>query len=259
MNYFTDFEFDLPSALLEQLVNLFEKMGTGTLNEEEVAGHIPDEQGVYQLFLDNRLVYIGKTDADAGLQNRLRRHARKILARRHLDPTLVTFKAIRIYVFATLDLEELLIKKYKDNGTNPAWQHSGFGSNDPGRNRDTTILKDDHFDKLYPIDLETPIMIDPSPLDGPSVADVLSQMKNQLPFNIRFQNAGGRSRAPHKELTTHLLDIRPGSHTTRQLLEKIASAMGISWQVTALPGHVILYKESKEYPEGEIIRPTWPI
>ena len=33
------------------------------------------------------------------------------------------------------------------------WNHSGFGSNDPGQQRDTTTYKQDHFDTQHPIRL----------------------------------------------------------------------------------------------------------
>src|SRR5690606_35236653 len=98
MSHFKDFEFDLPSALLERLVLLFSEMTPGALNDETVEG-VPEAQGVYQLFFQDELVYVGKTDADAGLKRRLLRHARKIRARSNLTPESVTFKAVRVYVF----------------------------------------------------------------------------------------------------------------------------------------------------------------
>ncbi|MDG4280083.1 GIY-YIG nuclease family protein [Pseudomonas aeruginosa] len=88
MEYFKDLEFDLPSALLAQLVDLFEHMTPGPLDEEAVLG-VPEAQGVYQLFFNGELVYVGKTDADAGLRQRLLRHAKKIRSRRNLHQSQV--------------------------------------------------------------------------------------------------------------------------------------------------------------------------
>lgn len=78
---YKEFEFDLPEALLARLVEVFGELRAAPLAETGVA-KIPDEQGVYQLFLEagesRDLVYIGKTDAKAGLRRRLARHARKV-------------------------------------------------------------------------------------------------------------------------------------------------------------------------------------
>ena len=64
---------------------------------------IPEEQGIYELFLDDgsgpRLVYVGKTDAEAGLLSRLTRHSKKIQHRIGLTPASVLFKAVRVFVF----------------------------------------------------------------------------------------------------------------------------------------------------------------
>ncbi|WP_124675875.1 GIY-YIG nuclease family protein [Burkholderia cenocepacia] len=76
MKYFKDLEFDLPSALLNQITTLFNEMVPGPLTSTALA-RIPEEQGVYQLFFKNKLVYVGKTDADAGLKVRLLRHSKK--------------------------------------------------------------------------------------------------------------------------------------------------------------------------------------
>ncbi|BBO24372.1 MAG: hypothetical protein AMXMBFR19_09330 [Chthonomonadaceae bacterium] len=56
---FVSFEFDLPGALLEQLVKVLDRMGDGLLSADQLS-LIPDAQGVYQLFLDGELVYIGR-------------------------------------------------------------------------------------------------------------------------------------------------------------------------------------------------------
>lgn len=250
MNHFEDFEFDLPAALLERLVSLFAAMTPGALNEETVQS-VPEAQGVYQLFFNDELVYVGKTDADAGLKRRLLRHARKIRARRNLAPEAVTFKAVRVYVFTAMDLEDLLIKHYRGHHLPLAWNLSGFGSNDPGRNRDRSRLKADHFDSLYPIDLELPIThrFESFPI---TVADLLKFMKEELAYTIRYANAGG-TRRPHPDLEASSITLAEATSTVRELLHRAKRALGTDWQITALPGYVIVYKEHETYPHGEII------
>lgn len=251
MNYFEDFEFDLPTALLERLVSLFEAMTPGPLNEETVR-NVPEAQGVYQLFFNGGLVYVGKTDADAGLKNRLLRHARKIRSRCNLAAEDVTFKAVRVYVFTAMDLEDLLIKHYRERHHPPSWNSSGFGSNDPGRNRDKSRLKSDHFDLLYPIDLDLPIThhFEPLPI---TVANLLGFMKGELPYTIRYANASGRSRSPHPDLKTSRLTLAKTTSTVRELLREAKRALGADWQITALPGYIIVYKENETYSHGEVI------
>lgn len=251
MTYFEDFEFDLPAALLERLVSLFAAMTPGALNEETVQ-NVPEAQGVYQLFLNDELVYVGKTDAEAGLKKRLLRHARKIRSRRNLAPEDVTFKAVRVYVFTAMDLEDMLIKHYRGRHIPPSWNLSGFGANDPGRNRDGSRLKADHFDILYPIDLELPITHRFELFSIP-VASLLGFMKEELPYTIRYANAGGNSRQPHPDLEAASITLTETTGTVRELLRRAKRALGADWQITALPGYIIVYKESATYPHGEVI------
>jgi hypothetical protein len=150
---FRSLEFDLPSALLAALVDLFESMDMGELKLDRT-NEIPNAQGVYQLFHEDKLVYVGKTDAEAGLRQRLSRHASTILSRHKLDVADMHFKAVQVLVFSAMDLEAALIQHYREQHQNPAWNGSGFGSNDPGRERDTTALREDGFDANYPINID---------------------------------------------------------------------------------------------------------
>lgn len=247
-DWFKEFEFDLPRALLRDLVALLDGMGRAPLDEATVNAHIPEEQGVYQLFLDDTLVYVGKTDSDAGLNQRLGRHAKKIQQRHDLDPGRVSFKAVRIFVFTAVDLEQQLIKHY-GAGAGLAWNNSGFGSNDPGRERDTTTLKDDHFDILYPIDIDVPLGASAAVGAFP-VADVLATLKTEVPYVIRYQNKGGKSRKPHADLLATIVTIPAGGHTARSVLRLVQKALGADWQITVQPGYVIVYKEDKSYPHA---------
>lgn len=248
-DWFKEFEFDLPSALLRDLVELLNSMGRAPLNAATVNAHIPEEQGVYQLFLDGALVYVGKTDAEAGLKQRLSRHVSKIQQRHNLDPERVSFKAVRIFVFTAVDLETQLIKHYSAAATPPAWNLSGFGANDPGRERDTTTLKDGHFDLLYPINIDVPLVASAT-VGEFQVANVLATLKTEVPYVIRYQNNGGKSRKPHIDLVSTMVKIPAGGHTARRVLQLAQSALGADWQVTVQPGYIIIYKENKSYPHA---------
>ena len=244
---FREFEFDLPGALLNHLVLVLDEMESAPLNPTSLAA-VPEAQGVYQLFLDGQLVYIGKTDGEAGLLKRLSRHAKKILHRHNLDPARVSFKAIRIFVFTAMDLETQLIKHYtQDKGT--LWNGSGFGSNDPGRKRDTS--EPGRFDQEFPIDIDRELEDDFSGTD--TAANVAARVKLLLPYTFRFQTIG-KSRKPHADLAETIVVISPGNNTARKVIEEMVRQLPSGWQATALSAVMILYKESREdYPDASIL------
>lgn len=250
MTGYVEFEFDLPGALLSRLVEVLDGIESAGLNVENLR-QVPEAQGVYQLFLDERLVYVGKTDADAGLHKRLTRHAKKIMHRTSLNPARVSFKAVRIFVFTAMDLEADLIRHY--GGVKAIdWNGSGFGSNDPGRERDTTKISPDNYDAKFPIDIhrEIPFSIE----DQETAAAALSRLKEVLPYTFRFQGAGGRSRKPHPDLETTLLDKLEGPSSTRDVVKHVVGALPPNWQATSLLGYIILYKEApRAYPQSEVI------
>lgn len=248
-HFFDGFELELRDALRDQLTVLLDDMSHGPLEETTVRTQIPEAQGVYQLFLDEELVYVGKTDAAAGLQKRLLRHSRKIHSRVGLDHGRVTFKAVRVYVFTTVDLEELLIDHYKGVGAPMSWQHSGFGSNDPGRRRDTSIPGS--FDSNFPINLDIAVGVS-SPA---TAASLLQELKNKLAYTVRFEGDSAASRNPHPDLVRTDVSLRQERDSVREILRQIARALGPAWQITALPGYVIVYRENRRYDAGTVLRP----
>jgi hypothetical protein len=244
---YQEFEFDLPGALLIHLVGEFGKMKDAPLDVETL-GPIPEAQGVYQLFLDGEVVYIGKTDAESGLSRRLTRHSDKIKHRRGLDPARITFKAIRIFVFTAVDLETQLIKHYT-NGVGTKWNGSGFGANDPGRNRDHS--KPGVFDQEFPIDIDQELVKDFS--GGQAASFVATKLKSILPYTLRFQTKPG-SRAPHLDLVNTEVIMPGGPMTARRVIEELVRQLPPGWQATALPALLILYKEHVDgYPQATIL------
>jgi hypothetical protein len=244
MKGYAEFEFDLREALLGKLISTFDAMENAGLTLS-VARSLPEAQGVYQILLDNRVIYIGKTDAEAGLRDRLQRHARKILHRRGLDPGRVTFRALRIFVFTPMELEADMIAHY--GARSVSWNGSGFGSNDPGRRRDATELKASHFDILYPIDLDRPLDLPTE--DAISAADAFRVLKSSVPYLIRFESIGKTS---HGDLESAKVKLTKDTTARRAIIE-IFAELASGWQATALPGHVIIYKEARSYTHGAVI------
>ena len=247
---YTDFEFDLPEALLKKLRQIFDDptWAAAPLLKSNV-DVIPDAQGVYQLFFDNVLCYIGKTDQDAGLKKRLNRHAAKIQHRHKLDPARITFKAVRLYVFTAIDLESQLIKDYGVD----TWNGSGFGSNDPGRERDTTNYKEEHFDYRYPINIDLPLSGIKLPTTA-TAADVFKLLREVIPYTFRAQNKGARSRKPHPDIDSTIVTIPPTLPlTAKDIIVETVKQLPPGWQAVLLPSHIILYKDSKIYPSGLVL------
>jgi hypothetical protein len=253
---FKEFEFDLPKALLNEIIEVLGHMEASILHAG-AASNIPEAQGVYQLFHDDELVYIGKTDAEAGLRTRLSRHASKIRDRPNLTGR-VSFKSVRILVFTAMDLETQLIKHYRTVGA-VTWNGSGFGSNDPGRERETTNKKPDGFDASYPISIDEPLIIDSLPPGVTvTVAAGLAAMKAALPYTLRYEtlrNGNGRAMRghPHADLALTSFTVPAAPLTTRALMRAIVTSLGAGWQATTFDSHVIVYKESRIYNYGRVI------
>jgi hypothetical protein len=246
---YTEFEFDLPESLLRNLIEAMDETTPAQLNTG-IVKDIPDEQGVYQLLLDDRVVYIGKTDAEAGLHKRLSRHCKKILHRQNLDPGRVSFKAVRIFVFTAIDLETALIRHY-GGVAGLDWNGSGFGSNDPGRRRDKTIVDPRNYDAQYPLDIDREIAYS---IDEGETADVAAaRLKEALPYTFRYQSAKAGGRVAHDDFRNTELSSAQGPMTARQAVVHIVNALPSGWQATGLSGYVVLYKENEEYPAAEII------
>lgn len=253
---FAEFEFDLPRALKTELIGRLDAMKSGVLRRD-ITSQVPEAQGVYQLYYDGELVYIGKTDAEAGLRTRLSRHASKILHRPTLSGA-VHFKAVRIMVFTAMDLETQLIRHYRAiNKAAAAWNGSGFGSNDPGRERETTNKHPEGFDAQHPIDIdiEGDLILEPGAM---KVATALHKLKAALPYTLRYEtlrNAHGRAQRtkPHPELLDTNVTIPAPPQTARELMRAICVALGSDWQATVFVSHVILYKERHQYQYGVVI------
>lgn len=248
---YAELEFDLPSALLQAVINTLDNIEEAPLTVVNTQ-QIPNEQGIYALYHgDEGLVYVGKTDRGAGLRSRLTRHAKKLIGRLNIVPADVSFKAVRVYVFTAMDIEQDLIQHYGNAGA-VSWNKSGFGSNDPGKERDTTTYKPEHWDFRYPIDLHTTsFKVEPGPQ---SVAEALGSLKSSLPFLFRFERPGRSRTAYHPDWNNAQVNIPAGRPTAHQVLQLCGAALPQGWHITKLPSHIIAYKDDRRrFPSGERI------
>ncbi|MEK3705739.1 Eco29kI family restriction endonuclease [Paenibacillus sp. FSL R7-0198] len=236
---FEEFELDLELAFKRDLPPFIERVEAAPLSYINV-GTIPTKKnGVYLLLQDNRVMYVGKTDSRGGFQDRLNRHATHLHHRKGIEPSSVFFKAIAIPVFKNADLEVMLIEHYKT-----LWNNSGFGGNDPGRQRDTQ--EPARFDKEYPIDIDIPV--DFVPMGSYSCIELLKILSINLPYTFRYE------KKLYQDELTNIVDVVIENMTVRDLLTLILTKLPEdSWQATVLLGRVIVYRERRKYPYQQSI------
>lgn len=243
--FLADFRFNYPRAVGDQLQEAFENLIAGQLRPELV-DLIPDGVGVYMLFHPDpqALVYIGK--ADGGLRNRLARHFRKLSGRR-IDASAVYFKgALLEEDYLAVAPEDILIKRLTPYMVD-RWNGKGFGPNDPGRERDTTRLRTDHFDVRFPARFDWPV-------NGLTVASTVGsavlRLQEELPYTFRVDE---RLR-PHGVMAGPLAQLPvgfPGDELpAREAFRHLTAALPPGWQITALPGYVIGYEEERQFPSA---------
>ncbi|MFE6303490.1 GIY-YIG nuclease family protein [Nocardiopsis sp. NPDC057823] len=247
--YHKDFTLSITKALGDQLAAALEGLGKAPLVERSIA-ELKEKPGVYQLYLNGEFVYVGK--ADRSLPARLRNHLRKISGRRGISLGEMAFSCLYVAEdFSALAPEQLLISHYKGMGDIP-WNNNGFGNKDPGSRRDNTVLKQNHFDMLFPIDLDRPV--EGLRAGEMTLQELLETVKLALPYNFRYgKDDSFKSR-------TVSVPARP--LTADQVFQMISAAVPEPWQITALMGYVIMYADSpgtyksawRYYRNGESIK-----
>jgi hypothetical protein len=106
---FGTFELNLNSSLAEQLGPFFDSLETAPLTSENIKKIKKGAEGVYALYIDRALSYVGKSNAKKGLKQRLTRHRRKLSNRENITVDDVQFKAAQIYSFSAFNVEGLLL------------------------------------------------------------------------------------------------------------------------------------------------------
>ncbi|MBB5912010.1 hypothetical protein BJY24_000877 [Nocardia transvalensis] len=236
-----EFKLSITRALGDQLGEGLGRLVPAPLTAEYLKGEIQPRPGVYQLYVDGGLVYVGK--ASASLRDRLERHRKKLSGRVNIGLGQVGF--VCLYVDEDMDAaapEKLLIKRYRANGEAP-WNTMGFGNKDPGRNRDKTLVKAKHFDARYPINIE--LAVDGLTPGKQALGPVLMAAKSALPYTFRFLTTP-KSKTPHKLLRDVPVTVPDTKLNTVEFLRFVLEFLPDGWQATALPGYVILYPDFED-------------
>lgn len=234
-----EFRLSITKALGDQLAEALRTLTPTPLSAGALA-KVARRSGVYQLFLDGELVYVGK--AEASIPNRLGQHLRKISGRRHIDLSRMSFTCLYVSEdFSAVAPEKLLIKRIRAERLMP-WNTNGFGNKDPGRNRDNTVLKSNHFDVQYPIDLDLEIIRSHS---GPMVVgDLLQRLKEELPYNFRYKS-------PPNAVQSREVKVPFAKASASACFQALSAELPDSWQISALMGYVIMYDDGGvDYPSG---------
>lgn len=231
-----EFKLSITRALADQLEEALSNLTPEPLTLPALDA-LESRSGIYQLFHEGMLVYVGK--ASVSLPDRLSSHFWKVSGRTRIEIADMSFTCL--YVDEDMDAvapETQLIKRFRSAGEVP-WNANGFGNNDPGRQRDTSAVKDNHFDAQYPIDLDWPC----STLGTMTVVDCLRLLKEELPYTFRYERKAGSSRVPHPDHIDAVVRVPEGGLPVRRIFSLVVAALPEGWLITALPGYAIMYKE----------------
>lgn len=250
--YSDQFRLSITEALSTQLYAALKRLEPAPLTQENLDAlapqaeklGLPSMSGVYQLFRqlpgkERQLTYVGK--ADEPLPDRLGNHLYKLSGRESISIDEMSFKCLFVEEdLSSVSPEKMLIKEHLKTGK-IVWNNRGFGNNDPGRNRDRTVIKSNHFDLEFPIDLSRKVTgITPGLR---SLHDVLWDIKRGIPFNFRFKQS-----AAFKSL---LVTVPDGEMTVDEAFRFVAQHLPDKWQICALLGWVIMYDDSPStYPSA---------
>lgn len=252
------FEFDITTPLFEQMCADFDRLSPVVFSEEGLAD-VMEKPGVYGLHYQGKLAYVGKADDDA--RSRLRKHWGQLHGRVGMVPEAVSFRCLHFaYTWDPFKPEAHMINRYK-----PSWNKRGFGPNDPGRRRDHTNLADTHWHVRYPLDPD--YVCGRVPAGHYDVLELLRLVSKEAPYWVRFQgNREGKTdeeRAQYEEAhsdfgAASLVRVLRDDMSVRQLLVSAVDALPKpeEWQLTQLPSHMLLYRESNAvYPR---MTRLWP-
>lgn len=230
-----EFKLSITQALGDQLAAALRGLEPAPLTDENI-DRLPNHKGVYQLYRHGDPVYIGKADVTLG--QRLRKHLNKLSGRENIHLDWMSFKALSVDEdFAAVAPEKLLIDRFQSDGRAP-WNLNGFGINDPGAERDTTVFSDDHFDQLYPANLDW--VIRDLPQGNQSLRSILKFAKDALPYTFRFAHHRTKKESYYEQFQ---VDIDWPEMAANEFFRFVSARLPDSWQIMALPGYVVMYQK----------------
>ncbi len=196
----------------------------------------PAALGIYGLHYQNMLVYVGKADR---LDKRLGEHQAKLAGRQLISPDVVgaTFLTVNPN-WSAYAPEAILVRHFRHEKL-CEWNGSGFGNHDVGRRRDTS--SPNAFDRQFPIRLDWPCtQVTAGQHD---VSELLASLKAELPYLLRYDKG-------QHDLEAVTVEFAASAPTVREVMHAASAALP-GWQATALPSHIIFYKEDRPYTNAQ--------
>jgi hypothetical protein len=242
------FDFDLAAAVTDQLIAAFAALSVGPLIQS-IINEIDSEQGVYQLYIGSRLMYVGK--AEIPLPKRLEEHRWNLSGRKNVNMGELGFKGLIIHKnWGPSVHEDILIRHYRGQGE-CQWNLTGLGNHDPGRNREDTVTLEEHFDAMYPI--KEDFVPEGIAARVWNTRELLVQIKEALPFIFRYEATHYRSGSP--KYNNLSITVPSDGMSIKELLDLMVHSLPDGWQATFFPGRVILYEERRDYAHAtDVIR-----
>lgn len=225
------YDFNFLETISAQLVETLEKLPPSPLNTR-MLGELSSfqklersKQGVYLLIHNEGPVYLGKAN---DIHGRLSAHLRKLMGRLNIDHDRLFFKAILLdRSMSTAANEELLIAAFSKTHRG-MWNGKGFGSKDPGKNRDRT--EPSAFDQTHPITRKFSVAID----DSETVSSLFMKLKRQLPFLFRHEKLP-------KAIADMHLDLRGVPRQAEAVLRYAISKFPSEWHGAILSYGIVVY------------------
>jgi len=242
----TLYNFHFLRTVSSQLVEAIERLQITSLGKDslEILRAFQQDnhsaQGVYLIHYEGNPSYLGKAD---NVAERLEQHFFKLSGRKGIDLGAVSYKCILLdESMGTAANEEILIRMFSERHPN-MWNGSGFGSKDPGKERDKT--RPGKFDQKYPINEMFPVQLYGN---QHNLSELLDNAKRQLPYVFRTEKIPD-------VLLQKRLEVPSTSLSAIDVLQIVVNALGPGWQGTILSFGIILYRKVEDYPYGFAVLP----
>jgi Eco29kI restriction endonuclease len=228
------FAFNLMGPLGDQLVEALDLVAPSPLTAPNLAA-LERGVGVYQLYLGDELVYVGKADND--LANRLDDHRRKIAGRANIKPENVGFTALYMAQdWIPASPEDLMIRRLRARDL-CRWNGSGFGNNDYGANRERQ--RSSAWDRDFPVDVTTRLTV---PAGTRTVPQFFADLRAALSFTFRAD----QSLMTMSDRDVTLIEADP---TVAEAFATMIDALPPGWRLTVRSGYAILYPHTNVFTE----------
>jgi len=240
------YTFDFLTTVSNQLIERLDSLSVTWLTDDallalsEFQTTRNSAQGVYLLHEGDAPRYLGKAK---NVHVRLRQHLRKLSGRQNINLQEVGYKALLLdNSMSTAANEELLIEMYEGR-FDDMWNGGGFGTKDPGKNRDTTVPG--KFDQEHRIIRDFPVE---NIQDQETISSLFNKMKRELPYLFRSAIGDAKSTS---------LDLTGVERNAESLLRAALQALPSGMHAAILAYGMVAYNNApRHYPLSVVVIPS---